>query len=342
MLPIIMNLTIAIERLRSVVRRQHKALATESAYIYWLRRYITALRGMPTSLSSEQRLEHFLTGLARNRDAAASTQNQAFNAILFFYKEVLRQPLQGVDAFRARRPAHLRHAPTVPETLALLQTAQNVGGYPTNLIIRLLYGCGLRVCEPLNLRVKDVDFTRLRLSIRGAKREKDRVVALPPSLVPELTQQMQFARAAWQRDKQNGIPLMLPYSLARKYPDYQFAWPWAWLFPAHHTCFHPRTHLEVRYRMHEANVQRAVKQARRKLGISVLPHELPWVRNTLHGAGRQPARNSEGHGSCLAGNHHGVFARRELECSKSAGGAADRVHSRPRSRRVKGLNEPGL
>ena len=161
MLPIIMNLTIAIERLRSVVRRQHKALTTESAYIYWLRRYVTALRGMPTSLSSEQRLEHFLTELARNRDAAASTQNQAFNAILFFYKEVLRQPLQGVDAFRARRPAHLRHAPTVPETLALLQTAQNVAGYPTNMIIRLLYGCGLRVCEPLNLRIKDVDFTEI-------------------------------------------------------------------------------------------------------------------------------------------------------------------------------------
>src|ERR1035438_7117254 len=274
MLSLVMNLTLAIDRLRSILRRQHKALSTESIYIYWLRHYVIALRGMPATLSSEQRLEQFLTALGLNRESSSSTQNQAFNPNIFFYKEVLGQPLQGVNALRVRRPAHLRHAPTVPETLALLQTAQNVGGYPTNLIIRLLYGCGLRVCEPLNLRVKDVDFTRLRLSIRGAKCEKDRVVALPPSLVPELTQQMQFAWAAWQRDKQNGIPLMLPYSLARKYPDYQFAWPWAWLFPAHHSSFHPRTRLEVRYRMHEANVQRAVKLARRKLGISVLPHEL--------------------------------------------------------------------
>ena len=269
-----MNLTMAIERLRCVLRRQHKALSTESTYIYWLRHYVSALRHMPDSLSSEQRLERFLSSLARNRDAAASTQNQAFNAILFFYKEVLGQPLQGIEALRVRRPAQLRHAPTIAETQALLQNTRDVAGYPTNLIARLLYGCGLRVCEPLNLRIKDLDLQRLRLSIRGAKGGKDRVVALPPSLASELTLQMQFARAVWQRDKQNGVPLALPGGLARKYSDYQFAWPWAWLFPAHHTCFHPHTRAEVRYRMHESSVQRAIKEARRKLGISVLPHEL--------------------------------------------------------------------
>ena len=75
-------------------------------------------------------------------------------------------------------------------------------------------------------------------------------------------------------DKQNCTPLMLPHRLARKYPEYQFAWPWAWLFPAHFPCRDPRTGTIVRYRMHEANVQRAVKRARRELGISVLPHEL--------------------------------------------------------------------
>jgi integrase len=93
-------------------------------------------------------------------------------------------------------------------------------------------------------------------------------------LHPELLQQMNLARALWNRDQQNRIPVMLPGQLARKYPEYQFAWPWAWLFPAHHTCRHPRTAITVRYRMHEANVQRAVKNARRKLGLSVLPHEL--------------------------------------------------------------------
>ena len=85
---------------------------------------------------------------------------------------------------------------------------------------------------------------------------------------------MQHARSVWLRDKQNRIPLMLPHRLARKYPEYQFSWGWAWLFPAHCPCRDPFTGTIVRYRMHEANVQRAVRNARRKLGISVLPHEL--------------------------------------------------------------------
>ncbi len=269
-----MNLPLAIERLRNVVRRQHKAIATEASYVYWLRHYVTALKAMPNSLPSERKLENFLTYLARDRNLSASTQNQAFNAILFFYTEVLRQPLQNIDALRARRPPRLRHAPTVPETRALLQTVRDRAGYPTSLITRLLYGCGLRVCEPLNLRIKDVKLRELTLFILGAKGGKDRVVAIPPSVVPELVQQLKRAQAVWLQDKQNRIPVDLPFQLARKYPEYQYSWPWAWLFPSHNTCFHPRSHLENRYRMHEANVQRAVKEARRKLGISVLPHEL--------------------------------------------------------------------
>jgi hypothetical protein len=101
-----MNLTIAVECLRDVLRRQHLALATESNYVHWLRQYMTALNSMPAALSSEQKLEHFLTGLARHRDLSADSQNQAFNAVLYFYKEVLRQPLQGVDAMRVKRLAH--------------------------------------------------------------------------------------------------------------------------------------------------------------------------------------------------------------------------------------------
>ena len=167
----------------------------------------------------------------------------------------------------------MRHAPTIGEIQALLQTVRDEGSYPTNLIVRLLYGCGLRVAEPLNLRVKDVNLVRSSLCIRAAKGGKDRVVALPSSLIPDMVQQMDSARLVWRRDKQNAIPVMLPHRLARKYPDTN-SWPWAWLFPAHHYCRDPRTGQNVRYRMHEANVQRAVRNARLKLGISVLPHEL--------------------------------------------------------------------
>ena len=123
-----MNAEQAIHRLRDVIRRQHKALTTEASYVFWLRRYMTALPRYPEILTSEQKLERFLTDLARGRGISASSQNQAFNAILFFYKNVLGHPLQGVDALRAKRPVRMRRAPSVSETQALLKALGNVGG----------------------------------------------------------------------------------------------------------------------------------------------------------------------------------------------------------------------
>jgi integron integrase len=269
-----MNPTEATQKMRAVIRRQHKSMATEDSYVGWLRRYMGAVRQMPEALTSEQKLERFLTDLALRSGVAASTQNQAFHAIRFFYGEVLQKPLKEVDALRAQRPAHLRHAPTVEEVRQIITASKDVGGYPTNLIIRLLYGCGLRVTEPLNLRIKDVDAVGQRITLRSAKGGKDRVVALPCSVMEEISGQIQCARAVWQRDVQIKMPLEIPHQLAAKYPEYKFAWPWAWLFPSHWPCKHPRTGELVRYRMHESNVQRAVKEARRKLGIMVLPHEL--------------------------------------------------------------------
>jgi hypothetical protein len=129
-----MTTTQAIDRLRQVIRRQLKALSTEDTYVFWLRRYIAAVPAMPKELTSEKKIEKFLTDLAVHQDVSASSQNQAFNAILFFYKEVLGQQISNVNSLRAKRPAHERHAPTVAQTQLLLQTIRNEGGYPTNLI----------------------------------------------------------------------------------------------------------------------------------------------------------------------------------------------------------------
>lgn len=189
-----MNSTQALERARQVIRRQHKTLSTEHTYLYWLRKYIAGVQSMPDVLASEQKLERFLTDLALCENVSASTQNQAFNAILFFYRDVLGKPLANVDALRATRPDRVRRSPTVQETQALLAEVKNESGYPTNLIARLLYGCGLRVSEPLNLRVKDLEFDTSRLFIVGGKGRKDRVVALPCCLIEELRGQLDFAR----------------------------------------------------------------------------------------------------------------------------------------------------
>jgi hypothetical protein len=105
----------------------------------------------------------------------------------------------------------------------------------------------------------------------GAKAGKDRVVAIPPSLVPELVQQMKFAQAVWLRDKQKQIPVDLPFQLASKYPEYRYSWPWAWFFPSHQTSFHPRTHQENRYRMHEAHGVGLRRLADHEMGTGFQP-----------------------------------------------------------------------
>jgi integron integrase len=266
--------TEALKRFTEVMRRQHKALSTERTYRHWLKQYMVAVRDMPRDSTSEQRLERFLTDLALRRDVAASTQNQAFNAIVSFYKDTLGRPLANVDALRAQRPAHLRHAPTVDETRTLLASVRDAGGYPVNLVVQLLYGAGLRVSEAVSLRIKDVRIAESQLFILGAKGGKDRVVRLPCSLASQIEQQMEAARVTWRRDVEHKLPIQLPHQLARKYPEYEFSWGWAWLFPLRHPCKDPRSDRWVRWHMLPDSVQRAVKRARRETGVMVVPHEL--------------------------------------------------------------------
>ena len=263
----------ALQKLTDVLRRKHFALKTEQCYCGWLRRYCDFLKTLPPGLPSEQKLERFLTALARE-DVAASTQNQAFNAILFFYREALGVELKDVQSLRARRPGQVRRAPTREETLRLLQAVEGAADFATGLAVRLLYGCGLRVTEPLNLRVKDVDLEGSQLVIRGAKGGKDRVVAIPCAALEDLREQVESARVVWKRDQLGRVPVALPHLLGAKYPAAALDWNSAWVFPAHQQCADPRTGKVVRWRLHEANVQRAIRKACRQAGLGILPHEL--------------------------------------------------------------------
>ena len=263
----------ALEKLTDIIRRKHLALSTEQCYRAWLRRYCDCLLTIPGHLTSEQKLEQFLTALARE-GVAASTQNQAFNALVFFYQEVMGTPLTNIKALRARRPEHVRHAPSRADTLRLLKLVEADRGPAVSLVVRLLYGCGLRVTEPLSLRIKDVDLDAGQFIIRAAKGGKDRVVAIPKAVAGDLRTQIEAARVVWQQDQRKQVPVALPQLLAAKYPQARFEWNWAWLFPAAQPCQDPRTGKPVRWRMHEANIQRAVRQACRKGGLFILPHEL--------------------------------------------------------------------
>ena len=279
---------IAIQNMRDVIRRKHLSLSTEQNYLQWLVRFMRFVvercpQGLPAA-----KMEAFLTQLAR-QEVSASTQNQAFCAMLFFYKEVLKQEVGKVDSVRAKKPVHLRFAPERGEVMKLIAAVKDVGGYPTALIVKLIYGCGLRVSEPLNLRVKDVLLEDSKLVICGAKGGKDRFVALPCSLVSELKAQLNFAKAVQAKDRANLIPVALPGLLAKKYPHWQFSPKWAFLFPARTPCLHPREGYSVRWRCHEANVQRAVRAAARPLGLDITPHHLrhAYATHCLNG-GQNP------------------------------------------------------
>ena len=282
----------ALKKLREAVRVRHFSLGTEKSYGMWLRSYMGAVRGYPAGWPPEKKIARFLTEEAV-RGVAASTQNQALNALVFFYKVVLGVPVGEIEAGRARRTERVRAALPVGETRAVLGAVEDVGGYPTRLVALLLYGAGLRVTEPLELRLKDVDLAARRLVIREAKGQKDRVVALPEVLVEGMRGQLRMARAVWRADRAAGLPVRLPGLLRRKSPGLALTEGWAWVFPAHAAGAHPRTGELVRWRMHEVNVQRAVRAAAERAGLAgrVTPHVLRHCYAThAHEAGA-PVRN---------------------------------------------------
>lgn len=251
----------------------HLAYSTEDCYVQWLHRFARFVRDCSPLGTPAEKMERFLTQLAR-QEVSASSQNQAFNAVLFFYRNVMGVEVGKVDSLRAKRPEYVRTAPEVHEVKALLERVQDTGGYPTRLIVRMIYGMGMRVSEPLNLRVKDLLIGESRLILRGAKGGKDRVVALPCSLFAELKTQLAFARGVWERDVAARLPVKLPGLLAAKYPHWQFAWKWAFVFPSRQPCADPRSGQRVRWRCLEVNVQRCVRNAARPLGLDITPHHL--------------------------------------------------------------------
>ncbi len=281
-----------LQSLSDKCRRMHLSYATEKSYAGWAQSYIRVLPKYPKEWTSEKKVEAFLTGLAK-RNVAAATQNQALNAIAFLYKEVVGTPLGTVNALRVKRPATVREALSVDDTRALLAAMEDWGGYPTRLVVRLLYGCGLRVSEPLELRIKDVDLGGARLIIRSAKGNKDRIVPLPQCVLGEMEAQLRVARSVLKDDVAAGLPVAMPTELARKYPKAPFQEPWAWVFPGHAPMTHPRTGLRVRFRMHEINAQRAVRAAAAKAGIAmrVTPHVLRHSYATHAHASGAPARD---------------------------------------------------
>jgi integron integrase len=207
----------------------------------------------------------FLTHLAVAQGVAASTQNQALNALNFLYRVVLGRPLgdlQGV--VRAKQPQRLPLVLTRNEVASLLRQVDRNHWLP----VCLMYGSGLRLMETLRLRVKDLDFPHRAIFVRDGKGGKDRVVTLPDELLLPLKRHLQSVKLTHEKDLGDGFgAVFLPHALARKYPSAGKEWAWQYVFPAHRRSRDPRSGREGRHHIDESSVQRAVKHAVRKAGI---------------------------------------------------------------------------
>lgn len=255
----------AAEDMRRVLRLKHRSYRTEQAYMGWVRRFYRFLNGQsPYSLDSEH-VKSYMTYLAVEQKVAASTQNQAFNAILFLFRHTLNKPIDDIsDAVRAKTK---RRLPVVLTKQEIDRLFNHMSGL-NRLMAKTVYGCGLRLRECVNLRIKDIDFERSAVKVLG-KGDKDRETVLPESLKEDLHEQIERAKGIYEKDRANNIAgVEIPYSLQRKYPNAGKEWPWFWIYPSYKISADPRTDILRRHHIYAGNLQRHVKLAGRKADIS--------------------------------------------------------------------------
>jgi integron integrase len=211
-----------LDQLRDVLRLKHYSYRTEQTYVDWVHRFICFhSKRHPKDMGAPE-IEAFLTHLAVKLKVAASTQNQAFCALLFLYRHVLRQELDlSIDAVRAKKSRYLPTVLTHEEAIAVLDHIS--GTY--QLVAKILYGSGLRISEALRLRVKDLDFAQQQIVVRDGKGGNSRVTPLPSSLVLRLKDHLHQVQLTHQQDLAKGYgSVYLPYALERKYPHADRQW----------------------------------------------------------------------------------------------------------------------
>ena len=255
-----------LDQTREAIRTRHYSLQTEKMYVHWIKRFIFFHHKRHPLDMAEEEIGQFLSNLATEKHVSASTQNQALNALLFLYRQVLDKPIGYVNGVvRAKRPRRLPVVLTRQEVRALLGGLEGADW----LRAMLLYGAGLRLMECLRLRVKDIDFASTQIVVRGGKGDKDRVTMLPTAVQEPLRQHLERIRTQYQQDVERDYGgVSLPNALARKYPNAAKEWSWQWVFPASKLSTDPRSGLIRRHHLHETVLQKAVRDACRKVGLS--------------------------------------------------------------------------
>jgi integron integrase len=256
-----------VDAVKTKVRSRHYSYRTETSYLDWVRRFIAFhAYANPRDLDAPAAVKTYLEYLAVERQVTASTQNQALNALVFFYREVLQKPIGEIDEFaRAKRPRRLPEVMTRDEVRALLS---NMTG-TTGLMAGLMYGSGMRLMECVRLRVKDIDFARHQIMVRDGKGQKDRVTMLPERFATPLHEHLARVKVTFEQDLAQGTADVYIWpSLARKYPNMGKEWIWQYVFPAKTLSVDPRSGKVRRHHINETLVQKGVKEAAARATIN--------------------------------------------------------------------------
>ena len=253
------------DQYRLFIRAKGLAYATEKTYMQWASRFTKCMNYRSANDFNVQDINFFLSQLGNQRQCSINTQRTALNALVFLFREFLKQDVGQLDFQNASKP---RKIPIVLSSDEAFSIIKNLSGRK-QLIVNVLYGSGLRISEAVNLRVKDIDLSNGGLFVMEGKGYKSRRTLLPNSLIEPLKQQIEFVKNQFEADKAIGMAgVFMPDALSRKMPKAQYELAWQYLFPADHYSVDPRSGVERRHHFGPQQVQRAIKSATTKAAVN--------------------------------------------------------------------------
>ncbi|MDZ4344613.1 MAG: integron integrase [Candidatus Binatia bacterium] len=255
-----------LDQVREAIRMRHYSPKTEDSYVHWIKRFIFFHNKRHPAEMAEPEIARFLSNLATESRVSGSTQNQALNALLFLYHQVLGKEIGYVNGVvRAKK------APRLPVVLTRgeIQALFNYLNGTEKIMATLLYGAGLRLMECCRLRVKDIDFSQNQIVVRAGKGDKDRYTMLPAAVKELLIKHLDDGKRQHHYDLEKNLGrVVLPNALDRKYPNAGREWGWQWVFPATRYYVDRVTGRQYRHHLHESVLQKAVREAARNAGIA--------------------------------------------------------------------------
>ncbi|MFO7730585.1 MAG: integron integrase [Spirochaetia bacterium] len=259
-----------MEEARRMLRLTHRSYKTECSYMGWIRRFIDYIKKNRPQFERESigqaDLKSFLTYLAVEKHVASSTQQQAYNALLFLFRHVFGKTVEGLnETIRAVKPKRLPVVLSETEVSGLIHLLPA----PYDLMAMIIYGGGLRLSECISIRVHDLDFDNERITVHGGKGDKDRITLFPKALHSALQNHLKEVRKLYEEDRrlnQPGVPL--PQALQRKYRSASLDWGWFWVFPSPRLSIDPRSGDTYRMHLYPSTLQKHFKQGVRKLKLT--------------------------------------------------------------------------